>query len=97
VNYRVVIANRAKKELEAVPSTVLEAIEEKTLSLGKVPRPPACKKLKGDEKTWRIRSGKYRILCQIDDSAKVVTVVGSATERTFTGSVIFLPSCELRW
>jgi mRNA-degrading endonuclease RelE of RelBE toxin-antitoxin system len=51
VNYRVVIANRAKKELEAVPSTVLEAIEEKTLSLGEVPRPPGCKKLKGDEKT----------------------------------------------
>ena len=46
------------------------------LSLGEVPRPPGCKKLKGDEKTWRIRSGRYRILYQIDDSAKVVTVVG---------------------
>ncbi len=52
MNYRVVIANRAKKVLEAVPSTV------------------ATKRL------WRIRSGKYRILYQIDDSAKVVTVVG---------------------
>ena len=76
MNYRVVIANRAKKELETVPSTVLEVIEGKMLSLGEVPRPPGCKKLKGDEKTWRIRSGRYRILYQIDDSAKVVTVVG---------------------
>jgi mRNA interferase RelE/StbE len=75
VSYRVVIANRAKKELSTVPAPAFEEIEKKILALGQDPRPPGCKKLKGHDMTWRIRSGTYRVLYQIDDSAQVVTVI----------------------
>jgi hypothetical protein len=46
VNYAVVIAGRARRELEAIPSPAFEMIEEKMLSLGDTPRPLGCKKLK---------------------------------------------------
>jgi len=38
------------------------------------PRPPGCKKLKGGDKEWRIRVGDYRIVYEIDDTAKTVDV-----------------------
>jgi len=31
--------------------------------------------LKGSEKSWRIRIGDYRLVYEIDDSAKTVTVI----------------------
>lgn len=76
MSYRLVIASRAKTELEAIPSPTFDAIEKRILALGEDPRPPGCKKLKGNDRTWRIRSGNYRVLYQIDDSAKIVTVIG---------------------
>jgi mRNA interferase RelE/StbE len=76
VSYRVVVASRAKTEVEAIPSPAFEAVEKRMLALGEDPRPPGCKKLKGEDRTWRIRSGKYRVLYQIDDSARIVTVIG---------------------
>ena len=44
------------------------------LSLGTIPRPPGCKILKGSDK-WRIRMGNYRLIYEIDDSAKAVIVI----------------------
>jgi mRNA-degrading endonuclease RelE of RelBE toxin-antitoxin system len=35
-----------------------------------MPRPPGCKILRGTEKSWRIRIGDYRLIYEIDDSAK---------------------------
>lgn len=76
MSYRLVVASRAKTELEGIPSPTFDAIEKRMLALGEDPRPPGCKKLKGNDRTWRIRSGNYRVLYQIDDSAKIVTVIG---------------------
>jgi mRNA interferase RelE/StbE len=59
-----------------MPFSDLEQIEKRILSLGANPRPPGCKKLKGEEKTWRVRVGNYRILFQIDDAARTVVIVG---------------------
>jgi mRNA interferase RelE/StbE len=75
VSHRVVVTNQAKKDLEAIPSPAFESIEKKMLALGEDPRPLGCKKLKGEARTWRIRSGIYRILFQINDSERVVTVI----------------------
>jgi len=47
VNYGVLIANSARKELEGIPSPALETIERKILSLGGNPRPPGCKSIAG--------------------------------------------------
>jgi mRNA interferase RelE/StbE len=75
VNYRILIPNRTRKELDAIPASDIERVSERISSLGVNPRPPGCKKLKDEDKTWRVRVGKYRILFQIDDAAKAVVIV----------------------
>src|SRR6266567_7197545 len=62
-------------ELEAIASPSFEKVEEKLLSFRDNPRPPGCKKMKDREGAWRIRSGDYRIIYDINDSATTVTVV----------------------
>jgi len=67
VTYRVDILPSAKKELEAIPSPFFEKVEERLLSLGDNARPPGCKKMRDAEGTWRVRSGRYRIVYEIND------------------------------
>ena len=38
------------------------------------PRPSTSKKLTGTQNQWRLRVGDYRVLYEIDDTQKTVTV-----------------------
>jgi mRNA interferase RelE/StbE len=46
-----------------------------------VPRPPGCKKLARGDNEWRIRVGSYRIVYEIDDTARTVDVTRTAHRR----------------
>jgi len=69
------------KELHGLPSTVVGRIVPRLEHLAASPRPPGCKKLKGGDREWRIRVGDYRIVYEIDDSAKTVDVTRIAHRR----------------
>jgi mRNA interferase RelE/StbE len=43
-------------------------------ALGTDPRPPGAKPLKGHRPWLRVRVGDYRIIYDVDDAARVVTV-----------------------
>ena len=75
MSYVVSVRRSAQRELEAIASPFQQKIEERMLSLGDNARPAGCKMLKGSEKSWRIRIGDYRLVYEIDDSAKTVTVI----------------------
>ncbi|MDQ3637697.1 MAG: type II toxin-antitoxin system RelE/ParE family toxin [Actinomycetota bacterium] len=47
-----------------------EAIE----GLREEPRPPGCRKL-SDREGWRLRVGVYRVIYEVDDDQRVVTVL----------------------
>lgn len=47
---------------------------DRIVELGEVPRPPGCKKMKGDD-SWRIRVGDYRVIYDIVDARLVVLVL----------------------
>lgn len=49
--------------------------------LASAPRPSGCKKLKGGDNEWRIRIGDYRVVYEIDDTAKTVDVTRIAHRR----------------
>ncbi|MFY9609555.1 MAG: type II toxin-antitoxin system RelE/ParE family toxin [Blastocatellia bacterium] len=57
-------------------ATLFRRIDAKILTLANDPRPSGCKKLKGPIGTWRIRVGNYRVLYEVDDLKKQVTVLG---------------------
>ncbi len=45
------------------------------------PRPPGCKKLKGEDNLWRIRVGDYRVVFAIYDDVLFVLVARIAHRR----------------
>jgi mRNA interferase RelE/StbE len=74
MNYRVFILPKAQRELERLPKETYERIKAAILALAQNPRPPGCKKLSGRD-YWRIREGDYRVIYEIEDGAKNVTVL----------------------
>ena len=74
-SYELRIKNSAAKELEAVGLKADRSrIVDRIRPLAEDPRPPGCEKLSGLDR-YRVRQGAYRILYEVDDDARRVTVV----------------------
>ena len=72
--YSVELKPSARKELERLPTKLIERIFPRLESLASEPRPSGCKKLKGGQQEWRIRVGDYRVVYTIDDAKLRVSV-----------------------
>ena len=70
----VFILRRAQKELANLPKPNYPRIRDSIAALASNPRPVGCKKLTGRE-GWRIRSGDYRVIYEIEDSQRRVTIL----------------------
>jgi mRNA interferase RelE/StbE len=73
-SYRLEVKRSAAKEIADLPKAECQRVVAKIQLLARAPRPQGCEKLSGAEK-YRIRQGNYRILYEIDDSTKSVTIV----------------------
>ena len=80
-NYAVEVKPSARKEIEALPDSVLSRVVRKVESLSDNPRPAGCKKLKGYKDQWRARAGDWRVLYIIDDAARLVSFTRVAHGR----------------
>jgi len=74
VTYQLLIKPSARKELEQLSDSILRRIDEAIVKLSNHPRPVGSKKLVGAP-LYRIRIGTYRVVYEIDDNRKAVTVV----------------------
>lgn len=74
MSYEVLILRRAQKELAGLAKSDYERVRDEIVLLGEHPRPTGCKKLVGRE-GWRIRVGSYRVIYEIDDAKRQVTVL----------------------
>jgi mRNA interferase RelE/StbE len=74
MSYAVFILRRAQKELADLPKADYARVRDAVAALTDEPRPPGCKKLVGRD-GWRIRSGDYRVIYEIDDAVQKVTVL----------------------
>jgi mRNA interferase RelE/StbE len=68
--YEVVFGTSAAKEFEKLPIQVGERLMTKIESLAQEPRPPGCKKSRGEE-LYR----DYRVIYSIDDQVLFVEIV----------------------
>ena len=80
-SYRVAFAASAEKELHGLDAKVIARIISRLENLATAPRPPGCKKLKGGDSQWRIRVGNYRIVYEIDDTARMIDITRIAHRR----------------
>jgi mRNA interferase RelE/StbE len=74
MSYSLSILRPAQKELAQLSAGEQGRVIEAIRSLGDVPRPAGCRKLSGRE-GWRIRVGSFRVLYEIDDDRRSVTVL----------------------
>ncbi|MCB9007599.1 MAG: type II toxin-antitoxin system RelE/ParE family toxin [Ardenticatenaceae bacterium] len=73
--YALKIKRSAERDLRRLPRPIFLRLNHQILALRQEPRPAGIRKLKGKFEGWRVRVGDYRIIYQIDDSARIVTIV----------------------
>jgi mRNA interferase RelE/StbE len=74
MSYSLLILRSAQKELADLPKNIYKKVKQTILKLSKDARPSGCKKLKGRE-GWRIRVGEYRVIYEINDKDKSITIL----------------------
>jgi len=74
MSYKVFIRRSAQKELAALQREHYDNVKTSIRGLSTEPRPGGCRKLTGRD-GWRIRIGDYRVIYEIDDGNKTVTVL----------------------
>jgi mRNA interferase RelE/StbE len=80
VSYSLSILRRAQKELAQIPHGDYERIVEAVRGLAENPRPAGCRKLAARE-GWRIRVGDFRVIYEIDDGQRSVTILHVGNRR----------------
>jgi mRNA interferase RelE/StbE len=78
--YNIEVKKSAAKELDGLPARDCARVVAKIRGLASDPRPHGAEKLTADEK-YRLRQGNYRILYEIDDRARRVTIVKIADRK----------------
>lgn len=80
MTYRVDIASHASRQIRKLDRSAQKIVVDAIADLATDPRPAGCKKLRG-RRAWRIRTGDYRIIYDIDDGVLTVTVVQAGHRR----------------
>ena len=82
MNYTISILRLAQKELGELPVEAYERIRDSILALAEDPRPSGCVKLT-NRQGWRIRVGGYRVIYEIDDKQRIVTILVISHRRDY--------------
>ena len=74
MKYSISILRRAQKELADLSEKNYRRVKNAIVRLGDNPRPSGSKKLIARE-GWRIRSGNFRIIYEIDDREQKILIL----------------------
>lgn len=74
MSYELRIKPSAVKELRALQERDRARIVERIQALSQDPRPRGCEKLT-DGARYRVRQGTFRVLYEVDDGERTVTIV----------------------
>ena len=77
--WTVVVHREAKRELRRLPRHILQSALESIRALATDPYPSGCSKLKGHASLYRVRVGDWRIVYDVDDALRTVTVLRVAS------------------
>jgi mRNA interferase RelE/StbE len=73
--YKIILEKGVSKELDLLNSKILYNIAKSIDELKNEPRHSGYRKLKGSENLWRSRVGDYRIVYEINDNEKIITIL----------------------
>jgi mRNA interferase RelE/StbE len=81
VTYRILLAPQAARQLRKLDPPVRRRMQAALELLAEDPRPPAATQLVGGAGEWRVRTGDYRIVYEIEDDELLVLVLRAAHRR----------------
>jgi mRNA interferase RelE/StbE len=73
-SYDILFKPSVRKDLRALPSSLVAQMIERIESLKDEPLPRSALKLSGSERLYRIRVRDYRIVYEVDNSAMQITI-----------------------
>jgi mRNA interferase RelE/StbE len=74
MSYQVEITPFAQRQIKKLSPDIQSQIIEKLEALAEEPRPAGVKKLQGEDNLYRVRSGDYRIIYEIQDDILLILV-----------------------
>lgn len=77
----ILLTRAAERGLSGLSKADFRRIDAKIRALADDPRPSGVKKLEGTDNLYRVRSGDFRILYQIQDTRLVVVIVDVGNRR----------------
>ncbi len=83
--YKVFFKQSAEKELRRISRPYLNRVVAKIRALSHEPRPFGTQMLKGDTRYFRIRQGDYRIIYEVDDMKREITIIKIGHRREVYG------------
>ena len=81
MTYEVVLAPAAARQLRRFDPQVRRRIQAAIELLATEPRPPAATRLIGGAGEWRVRTGDFRIVYEIQDERLLVLVLSAGHRR----------------
>lgn len=82
--YRVELAPAAQRDLRRLGAQVINRLSGPIQALGDTPRPPGSRKIRGQDHTWRVRIGPYRVIYDVYDDRSLVLVLKVDRRREST-------------
>jgi mRNA interferase RelE/StbE len=81
MTYEVALAPAAARQLRKFDPQVRRRIQAAIELLATEPRPPAATRLIGGAGEWRVRTGDYRIVYEIEEERLLVLVLSAGHRR----------------
>lgn len=81
MTYEVAIAPAAARQSRTFDPQVRRRVQAAIELLATEPRPPAATRLVGGAGEWRVRTGDYRIVYEIEDERLIVLVLSVGHRR----------------
>jgi len=81
MTYQIVLAPSAARQLRKFDPDIRRRIQAVLELLAENPRPPAATQLVGGAGEWRVRTGDYRVIYEIDDGRLLILVLRMGHRR----------------
>ena len=81
MTYQVVLSPSAERQLRKFDPDVRRRVQAVLELLAENPRPPAATKLVGGAGEWRVRTGDYRVIYEIQEGRLLVLVLRMGHRR----------------
>jgi mRNA interferase RelE/StbE len=75
MRYEIIVAPSAAREMRKLDPQARRRVQAAIELLAETPRPPAATQLGGGAGEWRVRTGDYRIIYEINDESIIVLVL----------------------